>query len=357
MFGSTNRQDDTYILEALHKSQAIIEFKPDGTILTANENFLSTLGYALGEIEGKHHSMFVPREVRDGEAYKAFWPSLARGEFQSDQFRRVTRDGRDIYIQATYNPVRDRSGKVVKVVKIASDITEQAMRDRDLAGQVEAISRAQAVIEFQLDGTIIRANDNFLSAMGYSLDEVAGKHHSIFVDSSDRNTADYRAFWDSLNAGEFKSAEFRRIAKGGREIWIQASYNPIFGIDGKPYKVVKFATDITAMVKERQRRSEAIGQIAEQIATIAAAATQSSGQAESAADATGSATENVQAVASACEELASSIQEISRQVADSNAMSADAVEKAKQTAAIMDELESSAQSIGEVLKLITDIAE
>jgi methyl-accepting chemotaxis protein len=357
MFTRPASSDPRATLEALNQSHAIIEFSPDGTILTANESFLSLMGYTLDEIKGRHHSTFVPDGIVKSAAYGEFWKSLASGTHQTAQFPRLTKSGGQVIIQATYMPVKNKAGRVMKVVKFASDVTERALRDRDLSGQVEAIRRSQAVIEFELDGTIITANDNFLNAMGYTLEEIKGRKHAIFMDEAERGSPEYARFWQALNDGEPQSAEFTRISKTGSKVYIQASYNPVLGPDGTPYKVVKFAVDRTPAVRERMRREQILQDMAEQIATVAAAATQSSQQASSAAAATGGATENVNAVASACEELASSIQEISRQVAESNTISSQAVQQARETGDTIDELETAAQAIGEVLKLITDIAE
>ena len=258
-FGSSNHTRELEaMLQAIGKAQAVIEFNLDGTIITANENFLKTMGYALEEIQGKHHGMFVEPSYRDSAEYKNFWAALGRGEFQAAVFKRIGKGGREVFIQASYNPILDRSGKPIKIVKFATDVTQQTLRNADYAGQIDAIGKAQAVIEFQLDGTIITANENFLKAMGYTLDEVRGKHHSMFVEPAYRESAEYKNFWASLARGEFKAAEYKRIAKGGREIYIQASYNPIFDMTGKPFKVVKFATDVTQV---KLKNADYIGQI------------------------------------------------------------------------------------------------
>lgn len=232
-------------LSAINRTQAVIEFKPDGTILTANENFTSTVGYALSEIQGQHHRMFVDPTYGNSVEYSQFWEKLRAGEFAADEFKRFGKGGKEIWIQASYNPILDDKGSVVKVVKFATDITEQKLANVDNAGKIEAISRTQAVIEFNPDGTIITANDNFQNAMGYTLNEIQGKHHRMFVDPEYANSGEYSQFWDRLNAGEFATDEFKRFAKGGREIWIQATYNPIVDESGKVVKVVKFASDIT----------------------------------------------------------------------------------------------------------------
>jgi methyl-accepting chemotaxis protein len=233
-------------LDSLHKSQAVIEFMPDGTILTANRNFLSAVGYELEEIQGRHHRMFVDPTAASTPEYHELWQALNRGEFRSGEFRRFGKGGKEIWIQASYNPVLDNAGKVVRVVKFASDITASKLQLSDYQGQIAAIGKAQAVIEFNLDGTIRTANENFLSTVGYSLQEVQGRHHSMFVDAAYGNSNEYRVFWDELRSGKFQAAEYKRFGKNGKEIWIQASYNPIFDPNGRPFKVVKYATDVTA---------------------------------------------------------------------------------------------------------------
>ena len=231
---------------AISRSQAVIEFKMDGTIITANQNFLDAMGYRLDEIQGKHHQMFAPPELRGSEAYKAFWASLNRGEFQAAEYKRIGKGGREVWIQASYNPILDDAGRPVKVIKFATDITAKKIRNMEDAGKISAIGRAQAVIEFNLDGTIITANENFLATVGYRLEEIQGKHHQMFVAPGERDSAAYREFWAKLGRGEYEAAEYKRFGKGGKEVWILASYNPILDDAGKPFKVVKFASDITA---------------------------------------------------------------------------------------------------------------
>lgn len=239
-------------LDAIGRSMAMIEFKPDGTIVHANENFLNAMGYRAEEVEGRHHSMFVEESYTRTQAYRDFWAKLARGEFDAAEYKRLAKGGREVWIQASYNPIFDARGNVTKVIKFAADITAQKIASSDAAGKVLAISRAQAMIEFSLDGTILFANENFLGAMGYTLAEVQGRHHSMFVDEVFARSQSYKDFWAKLNRGEYEAGEFRRLAKGGREIWIQANYNPIMDAEGRPMKVVKFATDVT----ERRLQAE-----------------------------------------------------------------------------------------------------
>jgi methyl-accepting chemotaxis protein len=253
-------------VDAINRSQAVIEFTLDGTIVHANENFLNAVGYSLDEIKGKHHSMFVEPGYSQSSEYRAFWQKLGRGEFDAAQYKRIGKGGREIWIQASYNPIMDAKGKPCKVVKFASDITEQKKIAADFEGQIAAIGKSQAVIEFTLDGTIIRANDNFLKTLGYTLEEVRGQHHSMFAEPTYRQSPEYRAFWQKLGRGEFDAGQYKRLGKGGREIWIQASYNPIMDASGKPFKVVKYATDITAQVLADQALKLAVQQTQEVLA-------------------------------------------------------------------------------------------
>jgi len=232
-------------IDAISKSQAMIEFNMDGTIIQANDNFLGALNYSLEEIQGKHHRMFVEPSYAQSPEYAQFWEKLNRGEYEAGEYKRLGKNAKEIWIQASYNPIYDINGKPFKIVKYASDVTAQKLKSADDAGQLEAIGKLQAVIEFNMDGTIRTANDNFLNALGYRLNEVEGQHHSMFVEREYGNSAEYRQFWEKLNRGEYDSSEYLRVGKGGKEIWIKASYNPIFDLSGKPFKVVKYATDIT----------------------------------------------------------------------------------------------------------------
>ncbi|WP_028455704.1 PAS domain S-box protein [Chitinilyticum litopenaei] len=240
------------VLNALNTAQAVIQFRPDGQIETANPIFLQLMGYALDEIRGKHHRLFVDPAEADSPAYREFWQRLQAGEAQTACFRRLARDGREVWIQASYVPVCHR-GRVSKVVKFASDVTAQVLQNADYSAQIEAIRRSGAVIEFALDGRILTANDNFLRLMGYRLEEIVGQPHRMFAPPEDLAGPEYERFWQRLRAGEYQTAEFRRLAKGGREVWIHATYNPIKTPDGRVLKVVKYASDITAEV---QRRAE-----------------------------------------------------------------------------------------------------
>ncbi|MEZ5839927.1 MAG: PAS domain-containing methyl-accepting chemotaxis protein [Hyphomicrobiales bacterium] len=356
MFLSAHSNDDKAKLDAIGRSQALIEFMPDGTIVTANDNFLSAMGYSLDEIRGKHHSMFVEASYRASPEYAAFWKALGRGEYQADEFRRFGKGGKEIWIQASYNPVFDRAGKTVRVIKIATDITTVKQRNAVFEGQVNAINKSQAVIHFDLDGTILDANDNFLAALGYALNEIRGKHHSMFVEPGYAASGEYRAFWEALRAGTFQAGEYLRHGKGGKAIWIQATYNPIFDAAGRPFKVVKFATDITAQVTERKRREEVQREIDSDLVEVVGAVNEANNRASTAASASVEASANVQTVAAAAEELVASIGEISRQVTQAADIANKAVQQATSSGSIINGLSEDAQSIGDVIQLIDSIA-
>jgi methyl-accepting chemotaxis protein len=251
---------------ALDRALATIEFTPEGTILTANANFLDCVGYTLDEIKGKPHGIFVDTETRGSADYRHFWHTLEEGEFQAGRFRRIAKNGKAIWLQATYNPVLNGRGKPIKVIKFAADITEQKRRDAALESRMAAVDKVQAVIEFDLDGRVITANRNFLDALGYSLDEVKGQHHRMFVDPIERDNQNYRHFWERLRRGELDKAQYRRIGKGGREVFIEASYNPILDEDGRPCSVVKFATDVTQKVRLNRMMETVVHKTADLVA-------------------------------------------------------------------------------------------
>jgi len=258
-FWTSNDDSDKALLAAVNRSLAVITFDPNAKVLDANANFLSTMGYGLAEVVGQQHRRFMPSGEADTENYRNFWKALREGTFQSGEFRRIAKDGSEIWLRATYNPVIDRYGNTVRVVKVASNITQEKQRAIDNAGEISAISRSQAVISFKTDGTILDANDNFLKTLGYEREEIVGQHHRMFVERGEAEAIGYENFWKALRDGIFQSGEYRRIGKGGKEVWIRATYNPIFGGDGHPVKVVKFAIDVT---EEKLRNADYQGQIA-----------------------------------------------------------------------------------------------
>jgi methyl-accepting chemotaxis protein len=315
--------EDAGKIAAMNRAQAVIEFNMDGTIVTANENFLSAMGYSLAEIQGKHHSMFVVPADRDSAAYREFWAKLNRGQFDAAEYKRIGKGAKEIWILATYNPILDETGKPFKVVKFATDVTAQKLKAADSDGQIAAIRKSQAVIEFNMDGTIRTANANFLEAMGYTLAEVQGKHHGMFVAPNERNTPEYREFWNRLNNGQYQAAEYKRIAKGGREIWIQASYNPILDLNGKPFKVVKYATDVTVQAVLRKKAENARGFIA--------------------------------TVADGSEEMSASIREISETMTKSKANAAAATGRIDAADQQAQKLNDAAQAMSGIVELIGNI--
>jgi methyl-accepting chemotaxis protein len=254
------------VLKALDRSLAIIECDPAGKILTANPNFCRAVGYDLSEIKGRHHSLFVDAAEASGPDYRAFWARLARGEFVAGEYRLIGKGGRDVDFQASFNPIRTAGGRVARIVTVATDVTAQKQKSGESEAKLAAISKVQAVIEFTPSGEILDANDNFLKTVGYTLAEIRGKHHRMFVEPAEAASADYEAFWRKLKAGEFVAAELKRVGKGGREVWIQASYNPIFDASGKVSKVVKFATDVTERVAGRMTAVTAIAEGLSQLA-------------------------------------------------------------------------------------------
>ncbi len=308
-------------IDAINRSQAVIEFELDGTIITANDNFLSAVGYSLDEIAGQHHRIFVDPEYAESDEYRQFWANLRTGNFDAGEYMRFTKFGDEIWIQASYNPVFDESGNPIKVVKFASDITEQKEKFANFAGQIEAIHKAQAVIEFELDGTIITANENFCATVGYSLDEIRGKHHRIFVDPEFAASEEYHEFWRNLASGQYDAGQYKRFSKDGSEVWIQASYNPILDPKGQPIKVVKFATDITENMKLEKAIS--VGND----------------------------------VAASVSQMVASINEIAESVSRTANLAKDAESIAESTGKNVESLDENSRQIGEVVSVIQELAD
>ncbi len=365
----------TAVLEALDRLQARIEFTPDGIVQTANQNFLSALGYSLSEIQGQHHRMFCEESYRAGSDYREFWAKLNRGEAQSGEFMRISKAGKEIWIQGSYCPVVDTQGKVERVVKYAVDVSDSAKARNDQMRILEALDRLQARIEFTPEGIIQQANHNFLSTLGYSLSEIQNQHHRMFVDEGYRNSADYRDFWARLNQGEAQSGEFKRIGKGNREIWIQGSYCPVLDSKGKVVRVVKFAVDVTAGVKERlalaDRERQTMLEV-EKVTTqlsgsassltgvasqMASGATQTSAQAIKVATAANQIKANVSSVASASEEMSATVREIASNASESAKTARQARDLAADANTTVQALSASSAAIGKVTKVISTIAQ
>ncbi|MBS6035241.1 MAG: PAS domain-containing methyl-accepting chemotaxis protein [Pantoea sp.] len=244
-------------LTSLNDSIAMIEFTPEGTVLGANALFLDRMGYTLAEIDGQHHSLFCTPDQLQSRDYNDFWLRLNRGESFSDKFLRVAKNSRPVWLEANYVPVQDRHGRVFKIVKLATDITGHINDAQEQRAMTNAIERSMAVIAFNLKGEVLKANDNFLKTMGYRREEIEGAHHSLFCSEAMRNSREYSELWQQLNRGEFISGQFPRVNKQGRTVWLRATYNPVFDEQGKLYKVVKFATDVTAQVEKNQQEREA----------------------------------------------------------------------------------------------------
>jgi methyl-accepting chemotaxis protein len=256
-------------ITAIDQVQAVIEFTPAGVILDANENFLRTFGYTREQVVGQHHRMFVDPAEHEGEAYRVFWQHLGEGRHDSGVYRRLARDGREVWIQGSYSPVRDALGRVRRVIKHATDVTTQRLQAADMEGRLNAIDRAQAVITFDLDGVILDANANFLAALGYRREEVVGQHHRMFVERAEHASPAYRQFWERLRRGEYNAALYKRVRRDGSPIWIQASYNPIFDLAGRPLKVVKYATDVTRQTLAAQALRDSLEQLNDTVPAIA----------------------------------------------------------------------------------------
>jgi methyl-accepting chemotaxis protein len=356
---------------AIDKSQAVIEFELDGTIVTANDNFLKPMGYTLEEVKGRHHGIFVDDVYRQSLDYREFWAKLGRGEYQSGEYKRLGKGGREVWIQGAYNPILDANGRPLRVVKFATDITARKLQDADFRGQISAIGKSQAVIEFQLDGIVLVANDIFLNAMGYTLEEVKGRHHGMFVDEAYRHSPEYKEFWARLGRGEYQSGEYKRLGKGGREVWIQGAYNPILDLNGRPFKVVKYAADVTNQVKLRGSLQTLLKEIAQSATTLASAAQEltsvsqqmaanaeeTAAQANVASAAAEQVSKNVSTVATGTEEMGASIREIAKSANEAARVATTAVKVADTTNVIVAKLGESSAEIGNVIKVITSIAQ
>ncbi len=256
------------IVAAIERSMGVIEFKPDGTIVRANDLFLAVVGYTQAEIQGRHHRIFVQPGEAAQRAYQDFWSRLSSGQVVPGQFERVTKSGRTVWLEATYNPLLDERGKVVGVVKFATDITAQVQSNHKSAALVKAIDQSQIMIEFDLRGNVLEANPVFLQVMGYTAAELAGKHHSFFTEPGYAASDAYRRFWSDLCSGKLFTGEYKRLGKGGKEVWLQAAYSPTVGSDGKVNGVVKVASDITEAKKLNLANSGKIAAIERSMGVI-----------------------------------------------------------------------------------------
>jgi len=344
------------INRSMNKSQAIIEFDTKGFIKDANSNFLSLMNYKLDEIKGKHHSIFIEEKEVNSASYKKFWKDLGEGKFLSSEFKRIGKDKKEVWIEASYNPILGITNKPYKIIKYATDITYKKLEAADVKGQLNALHTSQAVISFQLDGTILDANENFLKTFEYTLEEIKGKHHSIFIEESFKNSKDYKTFWEELNRGIFKSAEFKRFGKNNKEVWIQSVYNPILDMNGKVFKVVKFATDITQLVHERIHRKKIQSYINQDINDINTEVFTTTEKTVSASKASFVTSSKVQEIAAGAEELDASVMEIKNQVENAKYISKTAFEQSNETRTTISSLSKASEKIGEIINLINEIA-
>ncbi|MGE8413164.1 MAG: methyl-accepting chemotaxis protein [Pseudomonas sp.] len=252
--------EQSRMLDAIDRSMAVIEFDLNGTVLRANDNFLKTLGYREDQVLGQPHRLFCTPEFARSSDYQKLWARLKDGHFESGTFERIASDGRSLWLEASYNPIRDEAGKVYKVIKYALDVTARIQEEVEARSKLDAIDRAMAVIEFDLDGTILGANSNFLSRLGYSLADIKGKHHRMFCKPELANSSGYQDFWNRLNKGQFFNGRFERLDKHGRTLWLEANYNPVYDAAGRLCKVVKYAADVTEQVEKHEHDAQSAAQ-------------------------------------------------------------------------------------------------
>ncbi len=358
MFGGlvVESRERRALVEAVHRSQAVASFAIDGTILSANDNFLALFGYGADEVIGRTHAMFVDPGAGAKAVDTELWRQLRAGRFQQAEFKRLGKDGRFLYIKASYNPILGAGGKPVKIVKIATDITAATRLAMDDEGQIKALRQSQCVIEFELDGTILSANEKFLDAFGYRLEEVRGRHHRMFVDAATVESQAYRTFWNRLRSGIYQAGEFQRIGKEGREVFIQATYNPITDRDGRPIKIVKFAADITNQVREHRRREDLQKVVAEDLNGIAEAASDVARQASDASSTAVAVRSDVEAVVVGADHLFQSADRIGVQISQATTILGRAVDETIVTTSLMGELGQHAARIEQAIALIRGIA-
>ncbi len=344
------------VIDAINSSFAFVEYDITGSVINANKIFLETMKYQLDEITGKHHKLFVDSTVSGSDRYVHFWNELKEGKSHSDIFKRLTHEGKEVWLQATYSPVKDEMGRVIKIIEIGTDVTKQKLQDADFAGQIAAIQKAQSVTEYSLDGMVQFANENFLKTFGYTMKDIKGKHHRMFCEDSMVNSPNYKEFWLKLSRGEFETGRFKRIGRGGKEVWIQASYNPIFDLNGKPYKVTEYATDISVQVEVEE--------------IVTRMANEFSANATDISTKTTSLAQGAQALGATTEEMNASIEELTASVNSiaQNSKNTDAIAKTTQleaevgakaiTKAIeaMDLISKSSEDISEIVKVISEIA-
>ena len=363
LFSFSNNKEEKAQLNAIDEHFAVISFSPDGIILEANQNFLNALGYTENEVLGKHHKIFCDSKLVNSKEYSDFWNELKKGTVQTSEFKRIKKDGHSIFIQASYTPIKDNSGKVYKIIKFAQDVTAKKLEDLYFKGQIQAIGKSQAIIEFDMNGIILNANENFLKAIDYSLDEIKGKHHSIFCEESYKNSNEYKDFWEKLNNAEFQSGEFLRIGKDGKKVYIQATYNPIIDIDNKPFKVVKYATEITARKNTMFSIQKNIEKLNKSLNHLSGASNSMSIDAENSMKGSQEVSVSIEQMDQAVNELSekievmlSSITSIADAAANGEKIALGAKEQSKSTSSDIIKLNQESSKIGETINLITQIA-
>lgn len=343
------------IIAALDRSNSIIEFDPQGKIIAANKNFLAMMGYKPNEVVGQKHSIFVTERESNSNDYKEFWNLLRSGRYFSAECRRIAKGGREVWIRGEYHPIL-KGGKLYKVIKIATDVTSQYIDRARAESKLEAIGRSQACAEFDLDGNVLEGNSNFLNLMKYTMDEIKGRNHRIFVDPAEAVSDKYATFWKRLRSGRSHTAEFQRRNKAGQEVWMQASYNPLFNADGNMSGVFLIATDITAMKATGIAQAEAQKQVLDGVPEIAAAIARTNQQAKSAAAAASEASSNVNVVAVGSSQLSASAGEINSQVSKALQVSNEAVHQAQQVRKTVSSLVDDAKKISAAVEIISTIA-
>lgn len=343
------------IINAIDNSFTYLELDLNGTILHANENFLNILQFSRDEIVGKKQSILNEKN-KSNELFEAKWNEIIRGENYSEVAKRISKHGQEVWLQSCYSAVSDEMGRVTKIIQIGTDVTKKKIQDADYEGQIAAINRAQAVIEFNLEGIIQNANDNFLQTLGYTLEEITGKHHRIFCDKEFYHSPEYKEFWNQLAKGEFYSGRFKRIAKNGKEIWIQATYNPIFDLNGKPIKVIKYATDISLQVEVEEIVTKMANDISYQAHEIA----EKTNLVAAGAQALGATTEEMNA---SIEELTASVNSIAQNAKNSDLLAKTTHQEAtlgseaiKKAIEAMDLISKSTEDISEIVTVISEIA-
>jgi methyl-accepting chemotaxis protein len=342
---------------ALHRSQAIAAFDASGVVLDANKNFLELLGYELKDIVGRHHRMFLPDDEHKRDSYAEFWTALARGAYQTAEFRRLTKAGAIVWIQATYNPVAGHDGRIKKIVKVATDITKKKEAELRNLARIAAINASQSVIEFSIDGIVQDVNPKFLETFGYRRDEVIGRHHRMFVDPAEHTSDAYQAFWQALQSGVYQASEYKRIAKDGRPVWISATYSPVLDSRGNPVSFIKLATDVTAIVRDRLRRNSIQSEMHKDLNEMTRAVSTTSERSDTSATAARVASDHVSEMADGMMQMANSSDYICQQVVSANVFASEAKVQGNLTKSLMIGLNNQASGIGVIVSGIAKVSE